>query len=153
MRRTLRYLTCGAAALLLGGCWWPMPGNTPGRQSHNPAEQQLTTATVQDLHPLWTAETTAGPTGDPVTSAAGVHVNDYTAAYAFATATGDELWAYPSSVAAEQPYVSGDEVWLSAHSSGTGLLLVVDAASGAPLRTEGSQVVTAMSEDHVVTAT
>lgn len=149
MRRTLRYLTCGAAALLLGGCWWPMPGSTPGRQAHNPAEAALTTATVTTIEEQWTATTDDGPTGDPVTSTAGVHVNDQVAVHTFSTTTGAELWTYDPGVGASQPYVTGDEVWTSGSNGPT---VTLNASSGALLRTVvADQGLAALSDGHAVT--
>lgn len=146
MRWMVRDLGCGAVALALSGCWWPMPGSTPGRQAHNPAEQLLTTATVSDLGQLWTATTTTGPVGDPVTSPAGVLVHDDAALHSFTPTTGAEQWTHPWP---GQAYVTGDEVWARGPGGST---VVLSAATGTPLRAVvADQAVSAMGDDHVVT--
>ena len=156
MRRIIRYVGCGVTVLSLGGCWWPMPGAGPNRQANNAAEDQITVATVAGLEEVWTAAADSGAVGDPVTSVRGVHVNDATSVYGFATGSGDRLWAYQPSgiVSMEQPYVSGEEVWASAlggGQDGVGPAVVLDAATGAPLDTVvGDQALAALSADYAV---
>lgn len=156
MRRIVRHAAAGAAAVVLGGCWWPMPGAGPDRQAHNGADDRITAGTVADLGELWTAHTDGPDVGDPVTSVRDVHVNDTTSVYGFATGTGDRLWRHQAAgdASMEQPYVSGEEVWVGAQGDGerdVGPTVVLDAATGATLDTlVDDQALGALSEDHAV---
>ena len=64
-----------ALALLPSGCFWPMPGQGPNRQSHNPVEEAIGPDSVASLDQIWTKSLDSGPAGDPVTSGHGVHVS------------------------------------------------------------------------------
>jgi outer membrane protein assembly factor BamB len=138
MRRISGCVGWGALVLLLAGCWWPAPGQGPDRQAHNDAETQITPGTVADLEPLWVAQTADGSVGDPVTSIRGVHVNDRSSVYAFHPDTGQQLWTVHQpggGLTMEQPYVHGEELWVSSldgsNPTGVGPAVALDAETGA----------------------
>ncbi len=120
-------------AATLGGCFWPAPGGGPDRTAHNALESAITVDTVGSLHPVWSAPTD-GPAGDPVTSAAGVHVDGTDATYAFTTA-GVPRWtvavpaAYAPDADATSVVADGDRV-LAVHRSDQAVEGVPQATGG-----------------------
>lgn len=134
--RRIRVAACAGLALVLAGCWWPLPGQGPSRQAHNDVEDDITAAVVVELEEAWTAYTAGGNVGDPVVSVRGVHVSDASSLYTFLTGTGEERWSYhpESPVTMEQPFVRGEEILAGSldpsSSSGPGPTWMFDAATG-----------------------
>jgi outer membrane protein assembly factor BamB len=129
----------GAAAVGLSGCFWPMPGAGPLRQSSNDAERVIREERIGWLEREWTARVQGGAVQDPVTSAGLVHVADDRAVYGIDPETGRRRWTYrPSnSGGMEQPYVTGGEVWASARSATDdtpGRAVALDADTGRTTR-------------------
>jgi PQQ-like domain len=77
MRHVLRVVAVGALSALLGGCFWPTPGQNPDRTAHNPFETAISPATVGQLTQAWSWDAGSNHrVHGPVTSTAGVHVVD-----------------------------------------------------------------------------
>jgi len=145
MGRRTKIRSFGAAALALlsaGGRYWTVPGQGANRQAHNTAEDLLDVDNVVGIVQLWSAPTDEGPVGAPVTSAAGVHVNDAHGVYGFNPDTGARLWRHPvtAPLVAQQPWVQDSTVlagqWnpvatASAANEGLDVTLALDAATGA----------------------
>jgi outer membrane protein assembly factor BamB len=141
----------GVAGLVMAvaGCW-PAPGQGPDRRSHNTSETAITVATVGNLEQAWSVVAGTLPLADPVTSTAGVHVNDAARAYAFTARTGARRWAvdapfleFDLQTQQEQVFVRGDQVlspWtfdFVGVDSGT---VWLDAATGAEESTTAGKV-------------
>ena len=96
-------------ALVLGGCYWPAPGQGPDRQSYNVAERAIGPDTVGSLHRIWARSLGTGSASDPVTSTAGVHVADAARVYLLDAATGDIEHSVlpPAPLSETQPIVNG----------------------------------------------
>jgi outer membrane protein assembly factor BamB len=156
-RRTVAAL---GLALLAPGCFWSAPGQGPDRRAHNTVEDVIGVDTVADLQPLWSAPVAGGVAGDPVTSAAGVHVAGRLGLHAFAAGTGTELWRHEVAEPAElrQPWVVGDRVvvgrWEPERGPGGDATqdrtLVLDSATGAPQEPLPEGVVAAARGDELL---
>ena len=82
-----------ALTALASGCFWPMPGQGPNRQSHNPVETGIAVDTAASLHEVWTANLGAGPTSDPVTSGYGVLATSGRSLHALRAESGQSRWS------------------------------------------------------------
>jgi outer membrane protein assembly factor BamB len=129
-------------ALLQAGCYWPVPGQGPNRQSHNQAEHAIGVDTVASLHQAWAKSLDAGPAGDPVTSVFGVQVNSNRTVYAFLPDTGQERWSYTPAapLSVSQPLVRGRDVLVGRYDNtapaasandGLDVTIVLDSGTGA----------------------
>lgn len=78
MRHVLRVMVVvGALSALLGGCFWPTPGQNPDRTAHNPFETAISPSNVGQLTQAWSWNAgTNHRVHGPVTSTAGIHVVD-----------------------------------------------------------------------------
>ncbi len=104
-------VTCALAGLPTG-CFWPMPGNGPNRQSQNVVEEALGPDSIASLDEIWTASLTGGAAADPVTSRHGVHVNTPRTVYGVNSSTGAQRWSYtpPAPLSVSQPIVNGNDL-------------------------------------------
>jgi outer membrane protein assembly factor BamB len=158
MTRRTQVLRAGVVVgmSLLAGCLWPVQGQGPNRQAHNDLETAITVDTVASLAPAWSAPVDEGPVGDPVTSAAGIHVNDTRAVYGFDPATGARRWRYGVAAPAtmDQPLVNGDRLIANMRVPddflGHGAHVGLDPATGAALSGEDVERVLAVRGDRFV---
>jgi outer membrane protein assembly factor BamB len=142
----LRGMLVAAVALalagLFSGCFWPMPGQGPGRHAHNQAEAAIAVDTVASLHQIWAASLDGGPAGDPVTSGYGVHVNGARSAYSLRPESGQPGWTSTPTAPLSmlQPFVRGRNVLVgrwdktataSDATEGLDVTVTLDAQSGA----------------------
>jgi outer membrane protein assembly factor BamB len=95
-RRTkLTYVgrACAVVAMLaLTGCW-PVPGQGPDRDAHNPDETTITTDTVGGLVPLWSTSLDGAAASDPVISGGALFVHTLTRLYSLNATTGAVNWS------------------------------------------------------------
>jgi len=90
---TRRVAAVIAVTLATAGCW-PSPGAGPDRRAVNGLETAITAASAATLTEAWAATTEGGPLGDPVVSAAAVHVNGPEHLYGIDKATGARRWTF-----------------------------------------------------------
>jgi outer membrane protein assembly factor BamB len=111
-RRVQAFLTFGALALLLGGCFWPVPGQDPNRSAHNESEAAIAPDTVGSLRQAWSVSLDGGPAGDPVTSRYGLVVSGRRTTYSLAYESGDTQWSHSEAapLTVTQPFVRSDKV-------------------------------------------
>jgi outer membrane protein assembly factor BamB len=93
MAKIVRALVVGALAMVTAGCW-PVPGQNADRTGYNPAETELASWTVADMHEVWRWTGSANMTG-PVLSRDGLHVLGDCRATTLDPATGEVQWSAP----------------------------------------------------------
>jgi outer membrane protein assembly factor BamB len=120
MRRIARVAALAAAALVVGACW-PVPGQNADRTANNGAERRLTVDTVAGLQEAWTFTSGGVAMLDPVLSPGGVHATlDACGVITLDPATGHQRWfrdvsncqggAFSPVRENTAPWVVGDEV-------------------------------------------
>jgi outer membrane protein assembly factor BamB len=155
---TRRVAAVIAVTLATAGCW-PSPGAGPDRRAVNGLETAITAASAATLTEVWATTTQGGPLGDPVVSAAAVHVNGPEHLYGIDKATGARRWTFtrppfeapdpgsppPLRWSIGQPVVDGDRVlaWTLPTPFNPFFppsSVVVDAATGTEVRSPGGAV-------------
>jgi len=127
MSRVLRVVGVFVLAVVSGGCFWPAPGQNPGRTAYNPSETALTPATVGGLRQrwVWTSGASSRVFG-AVASTAGIHVisDDDCRLATIKPTTGALAWDAHLSFYADvslddcgittlgDPFVAGGRVWV-----------------------------------------
>lgn len=127
MSRVLRTVGVLVLAVVSAGCFWPAPGQNPGRTAYNPSETALTPATVGQLTQrwVWTSGASRHVFG-AVASTAGIHVisDDDCRLATIKPTTGALAWDFPLSFYAQigfddctittlgDPFVAGGRVWV-----------------------------------------
>lgn len=151
MGRLARLTRAGAAVAVLGsvtGCFWPVPGQGPNRQAHNPFEEAISPETVVNLTHAWDAQVDDGAAGDPISSSRAIHVSDTRSVYGFDRTTGTRLWEHglsaPDTVG--QPFFAGDRLQVNqvtdvGTSDASGRTVELDPGTGAVLDETSQRVI------------
>lgn len=92
-RRPAALAAAVTMVILLAGCW-PVPGGNADRTAHNSLEGALTTATVADLAPAWTADLGPGNSGPVVLDRGAVFVRVDNSVAGLDARTGDTRWTW-----------------------------------------------------------
>lgn len=106
-RRPVVLAAAVTMVLALAGCW-PVPGGNADRTAHNPFEQALTTASVPDLAPAWTAQLGPGNSGPVVMDRGVVFVRVGRSVTGLDARTGATRWAWVPPGDETDPFAVGD---------------------------------------------
>lgn len=104
-RRPVALAAAVAMVFVLAGCW-PVPGGNGDRTAHNPFEEALTTATVPDLTPAWTADLGSGNSGPVVLDGGALFVRVDRSVSGLDARTGATRWTW--SAPDEAPFAVGE---------------------------------------------
>ncbi|HKE72207.1 MAG TPA: PQQ-binding-like beta-propeller repeat protein [Acidimicrobiales bacterium] len=124
-------MAVAAAALVAPACW-PQAGFDARRSGFNGGETGITSATVAQLAPAWTATVGGGP-GEPVVLGATAYVRTGGAVTALDTTTGAVRWTTPLA-GAGLPVLAQNHVWVPVASSACSLASL-DLGTGAVVDT------------------
>jgi hypothetical protein len=121
-----------AAALVAPGCWL-QAGFDARRSGFNGGETGITSATVAQLAPAWTATVTGAP-GEPIVLDGTAYVRGAGAVTALDTATGAVRWTATGLDGGGQPVLAQDHIWVPEAGAGCGLASL-DLGTGAVVET------------------
>ena len=104
-------LVAAVAAVTLGGCLWPSPGQGPDNASFNSVEKSITAANVSALSTAWTATVDDGG-GDVLYASTSTGQLPAFPPVGCGASTCSPLWSTNLSSALSSPIVSGGQLYV-----------------------------------------